>query len=72
MTHVPQGFESEVQLPLLKAHTQAGYHRRDVSEMAELRGLVLHLFPEGSKCGVVVHFTLAYFLTYPDCHYHTT
>lgn len=37
VTHALWGFESEAQLQLLKAHTQAGHHRRDASEMAELQ-----------------------------------
>lgn len=54
-----QGFESEAQIQLSEAHTQAGYHRRDVCEMAEWGWLGSYVLPEGGKCGVAVHLTLA-------------
>lgn len=63
-----QGFESEAQIQLSEAHTQAGYHRRDIGETAELAWLFLYLPPEGGKCGVAVQLTLAYFLICPGPH----
>ena len=50
-----QRFESEAQIQLSEAHTQAGYHRRDVYKIAELGWLVLYLLPEGGKCGAAIH-----------------
>lgn len=37
-------------------------------EIAEWGWLVSYLLPEGGKCGVAVHFTLAYFVTCPGPH----